>query len=925
MKINTSVYRHGCRALAGLLCGIVGVMVTSCADDDLTTVKKSSDTGINVRFNTTDVQELSIAQTGKAPKALPGTRALSASELLPQRHEAFSTDGLGVSLVETTVDGVNPVKTDAQTRATVKTAIDANFSSFGYRGTSEQGISNTPEWFYNADTKSDGELVSPLPWSWDIPYARFYGIYPKIDTASKLKLSEATYAGKPYVDFESETDVTKQVDLLTACSGVVHYNERGVAPRPELKFRHALCAVRFAIGSNLSWNKTIDKVEVRNVKYKGRYTLSDQTNGTGATWDVASDRITMALSGVKVNTSKNPNTIIMGTEGDNYTFFMVPQTITAEDNVVVYFHCSDGTEITAKLKSGNWQAGHTKTYTISQKESDWTYHIEATNPTAIDYDKNVSPDAYSILSYRIAPDGTKQPVGWKVVGYDANGDGTFSMDEKPSWLTSFDKSSGEGGDVAETGSAHVTININNQMSERNQQIANAPAKGSSTNYYNLANQTNGGNTIENTANSYLISAPGYYRLPLVYGNAIKNGTKNEAAYKTDKDTDTGRNKSTKVMEHFIDHNGKPIKSPYIMVQNPDNKVGTPEVVWADVKGLVSNLKVTGTGSGAYLQFEVKKATIQNGNAVIAIKDVDGNVLWSWHIWVAPADALSPITCYNEKEKAYKFAKEPLGFKYNVWNGSTYSVNRSVKVRVEQVAGHKGAKQYADITVTQKTGGKKEHTMTYYEFGRKDAFPKLPGKPENGGGECIESDEQETVQKGIQNPNTVYTNYNDHSEPWYINLWCANYRDEDDRPTSCIKTIYDPSPVGYRVPEFDAFTGFFTIKKSWVGDKQHNWKAVAHTQGEWNDGFNFITEPKSSGSPIFFPKMDEYYWGALDDPTVLYSWVGYWASGAVTKLRNFNIGFGFYYYKGTDNDEARFAMTPGFYRSTPANVRSIVDE
>lgn len=492
MKINISVYRHGCRALAGLLCGIVGVMVTSCADDDLTTIKKSSDTGINVRFNTTDVQELVIAQTGKAPKALPGTRALSASELLPQRHEAFSTDGLDVSLVETTVDGVNPVKTDAQTRATVKTAIDANFSSFGYRGTSEQGISNTPEWFYNADTKSDGELVSPLPWSWDIPYARFYGIYPKVEAGSKLKLSEATYAGKPYIDFESEADVTKQVDLLTACSGVVHYNERGVAPRPELKFRHALCAVRFAIGSNLSWNKTIDKVEVRNVQYKGRYTLSDQTNGTGAAWDVTSDRITMTLSGVKVNTSKNPNTIIMGTEGDNYTFYMVPQTIKAEDNVVVYFHCTDGTEITAPLKSGNWQAGHTKTYTISQKQSDWTYTLEATNPTIIDYDKDVSPDAYGITSYRLAPDGTKQPVGWKVVGYDANGDGNFSMDEKPAWLTNLDKMSGEGGDVAETGLAHVTININNQLSERNQSIVNAPAKGSSTNYYNLANQTNGG-------------------------------------------------------------------------------------------------------------------------------------------------------------------------------------------------------------------------------------------------------------------------------------------------------------------------------------------------------------------------------------------------------------------------------------------------
>lgn len=882
MKINISVYRHGCRALAGLLCGIVGVMVTSCADDDLTTIKKSSDTGINVRFNTTDVQELVIAQTGKAPKALPGTRALSASELLPQRHEAFSTDGLDVSLVETTVDGVNPVKTDAQTRATVKTAIDANFSSFGYRGTSEQGISNTPEWFYNADTKSDGELVSPLPWSWDIPYARFYGIYPKVEAGSKLKLSEATYAGKPYIDFESEADVTKQVDLLTACSGVVHYNERGVAPRPELKFRHALCAVRFAIGSNLSWNKTIDKVEVRNVQYKGRYTLSDQTNGTGAAWDLtstASERSTMTLSGVEVNTSKNPNTIIMGTEGDNYTFYMVPQTIKAEDNVVVYFHCTDGTEITAPLKSGNWQAGHTKTYTISQKKSDWTYTLEATNPTIIDYDKDVSPDAYGITSYRLAPDGTKQPVGWKVVGYDANGDGNFSMNEKPAWLTNLDKMSGEGGEVAEMGLAHVTININNQLSERNQSIVNAPAKGSSTNYYNLANQTNGGNTIENTANSYLISAPGYYRLPLVYGNAIKNRTNNEAAYITDipnADSSGSLSSITKALLHFIDHNGQPIKSPYIMVQNSGDKIGTPEVVWADVKGLVYNLKVTGTGKNAYLQFEVNKSTIQNGNAVIAVKNNNGTVLWSWHIWVAPADALSTIACYNKDSKTYKFAKEPLGFKYNVWNGSTYSVDRRVKVRVEQVAGHKGAKQYADITVTQKPGGKKEYVMTHYQWGRKDAFPTSEGPMAEGTTET--SSETRDIPNSIKLPNIFYDTQKEAII--YHNLWCINYRDDDLSKAldSRIKTIYDPCPVGFMVPGRDAFTGFLDGKPEKKG-KNLYFNGKTNADGEWDHGFYLVTKPTKSDEPIFFHETQEYNPGVDPDSSPGFS---YWCDEAITR-------------------------------------------
>ncbi len=42
--------------------------------------------------------------------------------------------------------------------------------------------------------------------------------------------------------------------------------------------------------------------------------------------------------------------------------------------------------------------------------------------------------------------------------------------------------------------------------------------------------TKGGTTAMNTANCYIINAPGRYSLPLVYGNAIKNGATNSSAY-----------------------------------------------------------------------------------------------------------------------------------------------------------------------------------------------------------------------------------------------------------------------------------------------------------------------------------------------------------------------------------------------------------
>ena len=76
---------------------------------------------------------------------------------------------------------------------------------------------------------------------------------------------------------------------MTACSGHVHYSVQGTAPRTDLDFRHALTAIKFAVGQNLSINKTISKVEIRNALSKGKYTLSDKFDGTGAKWENLSD------------------------------------------------------------------------------------------------------------------------------------------------------------------------------------------------------------------------------------------------------------------------------------------------------------------------------------------------------------------------------------------------------------------------------------------------------------------------------------------------------------------------------------------------------------------------------------------------------------------------------------------------------------
>ena len=51
---------------------------------------------------------------------------------------------------------------------------------------------------------------------------------------------------------------------------------------------------------------------------------------------------------------------------------------------------------------------------------------------------------------------------------------------------------------------------------------------------------------------------------------------------------------------------------------------------------------------------------------------------------------------------------------------------------------------------------------------------------------------------------------------YYNLWSTDNDKTDANDDVVIKTVYDPSPVGYTLPATNAFTGFTDTeyRKSW---------------------------------------------------------------------------------------------------------------
>ena len=853
------------------LSGLTALGLTACSDNELDSTNIGQN-GTAVRFQVTTADK-QAQQAAKANPDFAMTRAGYAEQLQTQglTPEDLATRKIEIPgnseycLIESTVAGIDDDLTNdnaVATRAKITTtATLGKFSAIAYRGSSATGISTTP-WFHNAEVNPDGTLATTQLWSWSEPYARFYAVYPQVTTSySKLTLSPASNTSTPYVNIEVEPGVKDQKDLMTACTGTtpIHYATQGTAPAVPLQFQHAMTAIRFKIGDRLSGTHKITKIEIVGAKSKGKFTLPSSVQATSgasfnSAWSDVSTPATFTLDGISVNTSGHVNETIVGKDGDSFTFYMIPQTLSSDVKVKVYFDNQASPAIVAPF-TGTWKAGTTKTYALSQSANNLKYTFEATPNPSEAANTEGATTSYQITSY-VDDDKQHRPVKWKVVSYDADGDGTFSMSEKPDWLTIPNEGRTTTQDV-EQYTATFKANQRDVLADFN----NAMKTAHPVTNYNLANAT-GADAIENTANCYIISAPGTYRIPLVYGNAIKGGTTNASAYTSSKSTKMGTEEF--VLQKFLDHNDDEITSPYINIQNAENQAMKAEVIWEDCQNIVSTPAVTGSGANSYLTFEIKKENLQNGNAVVAVKNAAGTVMWSWHLWFTPKSSLKKIP-FTSGGSTYNFMTDNLGWKYTKWTGG---LKREVVVKIEQQA-ETGEKKTATITLKQAPGNNvREGYGNLYQWGRKDPLPGTdnfyPNTAPNIGykfndGYTIVGDqvtdynnpankqrmEKRTIGLSIREPGIMLPKVGGGKLSWtnrqYVNLWSADNDKINETETPIkngIKTIYDPSPVGFKIPDAYAFKDLSQTGAVWSNGytlKVDNDKEIYFQAGGYRDG------------------------------------------------------------------------------------------
>lgn len=273
--------------------------------------------------------------------------------------------------------------------------------------------------------------------------------------------------------------------------------------------------------------------------------------------------------------------------------------------------------------------------------------------------------------------------------------------------------------------------------------------------------------------------------------------------------------------------------------NSDWSVGNvkkTEVLWetfgTDVMPNVGDLIAETGYKNGYVYFSTPE-TFANGNASIAVRNSKGVILWSWHIW-----------CSEEG-----------------WNDHVYANNA-------------GTMMDRNLGATSATPGNVGAFGLLYQWGRKDPFM----------GSCAISGTTLAASTGSWNTaSTTNVNYLDENPMTFIIMV---YSHLDENRWNSTKTIYDPCPIGYRVPD-GGDNGFWEIGYNKISGRGDNYDGMlwelADGSVAWYPATGSRNYQNASLSDVmlygnFWTTSNRFmnfiYWPEVRFKTRDNSWVGY---------------------------------------------------
>lgn len=694
--------------------------------------------------------------------------------------------------------------------------------------------------------KSGDVWTSERYWPSNKCKVMFFGIAPYENKNANIDFPNITYT--------VPTSYSDQKDILVCKSVAIDVNPPMESMPQPLTMKHALTSVRFVIDNGQDKNGnykqfeagTIKSVVLKNIYNRDTYNLYEQkwTKNYGPLESFSLPNIDYTTTGTTV---EDPNLT-----GINTAFLMIPQELNENAQAEIEF-VDNKTGMTHTLVVGlgsRWIAGTEVTYCLSTNKEMIvpTYKIVSIDDNKSYAFENIE-DFFNDVNYKgvdknfivhsyadifINGERSRQAVPFEInvpssVRYDLEPEANNSESQ---WISITENNSLldniEGDKTGLYGYRYYVPELqgkpNKELSQHDKDLQVDPVIGT----FNLANPNNPSdykivpNNGCSTANCYIVNRPGTYCFPIVYGNAIVNGNVNEHSFKTN----VTRSKSGyEVLQSLQNHCGN-ITSPKIQ-DNKDNAgnyiVPTKgKVIWTDKQNLVSNINIELMADTWYLKFEtLPKNQITQGNAIIAVLDEDENVLWSWHIWVTSYKLNTNLVNVSGSE----FMPLNIGWVYG--SKMTYDDRRTI----EPITITMGVKTKSITIFHDKIDAESQGHNTLYQWGRKDPFPggqwinSMAVDEIVSGGEFKYADPPnktsiaESYQQSVKNPGTMYvssalSSWNTYKGGGTTKVQCLNNAWDIDRNTSgstfslaTYKTVYDPCPVGFRVPSANEFAYF----------------------------------------------------------------------------------------------------------------------
>lgn len=694
---------------------------------------------------------------------------------------------------------------------------------------------STPNFIYNEEVTRVGatnewKTEHTYYWPEDDRKITFYAYAPKDDA---FVVSPKNQQGTPHVSITVNPSVNLQKDLLVAESAeFAGTSNQCVA----FNFKHALTAIRFSANAQ-TFNGTIKKITFKNVLSKGNFSYNN-----GGEWVIPTTPSDFSLELNKEVTGTSSKVLITD---DNQYFLMMPQILPA-DAAIEIVYLDEGIEKTFLASIGGkvWEKGKIIEYKIG---------LDAVIEDVFEFGDNITVEYggdtvnRDITSYRIVRRAGKPdrhiPIAWEAIYsvYDID-EGVWSdwSSAPPTWLTQT-TATGVGGDTPKSHAYTISAQTaENSEKDYNSILAANPAQPDKD--LSIANGA------RSTSNCYMVSAPGHYKFPLVYGNAIQKGAVNEDAFKT-------TNSGSYILSNFVNHLGAPITDPYIY-NNPGCAPEDAVVVWHDAKNatFLENVKLDTDKKNVV--FDLSAANINQGNAVIAVRDAAGTILWSWHIWVTKK--VGNIVTKDKFGNSFEWMNQSVGYLLP----TTIKGYPARQAKMRFVA--KVDRDTLHTATIVSNGGTVlvEEGHLYFQWGRKDPIMSCKRDAE---GEVKKRerhfspgyDESSNISYSLPNiikePHHMHGSASTKINLWdmkqdvlYTSSWCtANRTRTKEIPQ---KTVYDPCPPGYVVAPSGAYMDLL-IKDVTKYDEDTYSNIGVGIKEQY--GFYFYTEYWKSGGANFY--------------------------------------------------------------------------